>query len=326
MGKLSYTSATTLWNTNSTRECDMPAKLLIDIPTMNWAYTVLLEPGQEYSFGSAKGNFVSLPSYVASERHALITWHDAWLVEDLGSKLGTFVNNEPVTSPRPLTDKDILKIGTCEAVFQNPEAKAGQAELEHTKRVAAEQQSHLQNVLKPAAGQAGEPSDMVWVAQTLASIVQEVSANPGSRDEAYAVMLRHLREAIQADNGFVMIPDNLNMRWIIRAWVGDSSQWTQYEKSHPLPLTVTNRAYRMMQVVSNALGDAKTPSDDQPITSMSLEQLQVSSYIAVPLLEKGQKKGVLYFDTRAKDRKFRQRDVQLLEMAGTVILQIEAMG
>ena len=337
----------------------MPAKLLIDIATMNWAYTMLLEPGKAYTFGSAKGNVVSLPSHVAADHHAVLNYLDTWVLEDLGSDAGTFINGQRIATAQPLRDRDILKIGTCEAVYQDPEAKA---EAEALRRVAVQQQSHLKNVVdqaersgilraedlrkavqpqvtpvpdmpKEAAssesslpGFAAETADLVWVAQTLAAIVQEVLANPVSRDEAYALMLRHLRTAISADNGFVMIPDGTNMRWIIRAWVGDSAGWTDYEKTHPLPLTVTNRAYRMSTIVSNALaGSPSQQADEEPITSRSMEQLQVSSYIAVPLVEKTQKRGVLYFDTRSKDRKFRPRDVQLLQMAGSVILQIEAM-
>src|SRR5437868_106597 len=112
----------------------MPAKLLIDIPTMNWAYTVLLEQEREYSFGSAKGSSVTLPSHVASENHAVVRFNTGWVVQDCGSKAGTYVNGQAVAEARPLRDRDILKIGTCEVVFQNPEIAAGKAEVDHTRR------------------------------------------------------------------------------------------------------------------------------------------------------------------------------------------------
>ncbi len=332
----------------------MAAKLLIDIPTMNWAYTVLLDSQREYSFGTSRSNSFLLPPGSGSERHAILVWRNDWVLEDCGSEAGISVNRLP-TSSCALKDQDIIKVGPCEAVYQNPEAAAGKQEQQFAHRVAETHQSALQNVVDRAhagnvglnelqtalGGRATEPDastdapapsqrsadvrtseDLVWVAQQLAAIMSSVLKNPAGRDETYGLMLQHLRDVIGADNGFVMIPDQSNMRWIIRAWVGDSDTWTQYERTHPLPLTVTNRAYRTMAVVSNAFGES-VRSDDEPLNSVSLQQLNVSSYIAVPLLEGQQRRGVLYFDTRNKDRKFRTRDIKLLELVGDCILEIE---
>lgn len=328
----------------------MTAKLRIDIPSMNWAYTILLNPFQQYSMGTAKDNEVPLPPGTASEHHALIAYRAGWVIEDLGSGKGTLVNDGIVALDR-LKHRDVISMGDCRIVFQNPTEEAGAAEVEHTQRVAEERKAALQSVVARAESgeakfaelekalyaddivpislapkrEAKEPTlgipDMIWAAQKLAAIMSDVMANPGGREEAYALMLGKLREAIQGDNGFVAIPNPKDSRWHIRAWVGDSSAWTQYEQEHPLPLTVTNRALQTKKVVSNAMEGAA----EEPIASLSLKQLKVSSYIAVPMGSETGRRGVLYFDTRNKAKKFSPRDVKLLEMAGNCILQIEEL-
>nr|ACS83699.1 hypothetical protein WISOIL_0010 [uncultured bacterium AOCefta2] len=326
----------------------MTAKLRIDIPSMNWAYTILLDPFLQYSLGTDKDNVIPLPPGTAEAHHALIAYRAGWVIEDLGSGKGTLVNDGIIALDR-LKHRDVITIGECRVSFQNPSEEAGVAEKEHTQRVAEERQAAFQNVVTRAeAGQAkfaelekalyadnvvpipltqkpeaktpvvGIP-DMIWAAQKLAAIMSEVVSKPGGREEAYAMMLGQLRDAIKADNGFVAIPSE--SRWHIRAWVGESNAWTQYEQEHPLPLTVTNRALQTKKVVSNALEGAA----EEPIASLSLKQLRVSSYIAVPFGAEAGKRGVLYFDTRKNNAKFAVRDVKLLELAGGCILQIEQL-
>lgn len=338
----------------------MAAKMLIDIPSMNWAYTVLLEKGKPYTFGTAKANSFPLPPGSAAEQHAKVEHRDAWMLEDCGSDIGTYVNGQRVEK-HPLKNQDQVRIGTCEAVFQNREEVAEKKEWEQTHRVAQEHRKKLEDVAsKAGSGQlnpqeleravgarsigAGlapqmvtpsmntpivrgkEPGpidaqDMIWVVQKLSSIMSGVLLHPGGRDETYHLLMTHLRDAIAADNGFVVMPDQMGTKWNVRAWVGDNSGWTQYEKEHPLPMTVTNRAYRTMTVVSNAIAGSST----EPINSFSLQQLNVSSYVAVPLVDNGQRRGVMYFDTRDSRKKFAARDVRLLELAGNFILEIEAL-
>lgn len=55
----------------------------------------------------------------ASRRHARFTWSsDGYFVEDLGSKNGTLVNDEPC-AVRPLQDRDQVLIGSTLAVFSD---------------------------------------------------------------------------------------------------------------------------------------------------------------------------------------------------------------
>ncbi len=58
---------------------------------------------------------IQLEDPYASARHARITRQGhAFVIEDLGSTNGTYLNEEPLTGPRPLHDGDRIRIGDCE--------------------------------------------------------------------------------------------------------------------------------------------------------------------------------------------------------------------
>ena len=66
-----------------------------------------------------EGAAVVLDSPTVSRRHArLVVDGSHATIEDLGSKNGTFLNNESVTSPRPLKDGDQIRVGSFLLTFR----------------------------------------------------------------------------------------------------------------------------------------------------------------------------------------------------------------
>lgn len=64
------------------------------------------------SLGRAPANTVVLPDPFVSAHHALLTWREGhWWLEDLGSKNGTTLNDEPVTRPTIVGAGDLIGIG-----------------------------------------------------------------------------------------------------------------------------------------------------------------------------------------------------------------------
>jgi DNA-binding winged helix-turn-helix (wHTH) protein len=65
---------------------------------------------------------VILDSSTVSRHHARITIDgSAARIEDLGSKNGTYVNDEPVTTVRPLQEGDRIRVGSFLLTFHRPE-------------------------------------------------------------------------------------------------------------------------------------------------------------------------------------------------------------
>jgi hypothetical protein len=61
---------------------------------------------------------IQLDDPFASSRHARISRQGRTLViEDLGSTNGTYLNDEPLTGPRPLHDGDQIRIGDSEFTY-----------------------------------------------------------------------------------------------------------------------------------------------------------------------------------------------------------------
>lgn len=190
-------------------------------------------------------------------------------------------------------------------------------------RAAAEEYSFDPERFQPAAPVTTESlpwEDSLWVAEQVAEILALIATrrNP-SVDAVFGDVLRRLRDAIGAENGFLMLPDHESRRWVIRAWAGEASEWTTYEKERPVPLTIANQAYKKDQIVSNAY----TAGTVQGNPSESLLMLQVYCYIAVPLHRNGEKAGVLYFDTRRTTKQFAPREVRFLERVATYLLEID---
>jgi hypothetical protein len=81
------------------------------------------DPGLAYdiSDGATLGRGdveIQLDDPFASSRHARISRQGRTMViEDLGSTNGTYLNDEPLTGPRPLHEGDQIRIGDCEFSF-----------------------------------------------------------------------------------------------------------------------------------------------------------------------------------------------------------------
>lgn len=161
--------------------------------------------------------------------------------------------------------------------------------------------------------------DALWIAEKTADVLGAMAGVQGQgRHAVQTVALQAIKGVIGAENGFLMVADRKDKRWVIRAWVGDPTEWTSFEKQHPVPLTAANQAFKEDRIVSNALGA------DDTSKSESMLILNVHCYIAVPLRRSGVKEGLLYFDTRRSLKAFADRDVKLIERVGGYILQMES--
>lgn len=73
----------------------------------------------EHVFGRDAGVTFPLNSSTVSRQHARITIKGvSATLEDLGSKNGTFLRGQAVTSPTPLADGDRIRMGDCELIFR----------------------------------------------------------------------------------------------------------------------------------------------------------------------------------------------------------------
>ena len=71
------------------------------------------------TLGRGAANTIVVPDTFASVEHALISWHSGqWWLEDLGSRNGTRLNEEPVSAPTVLSAGDAISVGQVKFRFQ----------------------------------------------------------------------------------------------------------------------------------------------------------------------------------------------------------------
>ncbi len=92
------------------------AKAIATLTTADGTMHPLLD--DESIIGRIGGNTVILADGSVSSKHArVLRTAEGFLIEDLGSRNGTFVNGDSVTDKRPLTDGDVVRFGKVLLTF-----------------------------------------------------------------------------------------------------------------------------------------------------------------------------------------------------------------
>ena len=78
---------------------------------------VALHAGENI-LGRGFDDVIEINLSTVSRRHARITLADAIVLEDLGSKNGTWLENERLTAPRELSDGAAVRLGSAEFTFR----------------------------------------------------------------------------------------------------------------------------------------------------------------------------------------------------------------
>ena len=93
-----------------------------DVPATHTPAQIIVEEGPDQgqrvtlrpitAVGRADTSHLVINDPFASTNHAMILWREGlWWLEDLGSHNGTYVNDERITQPVPLTSGDRIRIG-----------------------------------------------------------------------------------------------------------------------------------------------------------------------------------------------------------------------
>ncbi len=97
-------------------------------PASQYGYLTIINPGQSglppgkkfpldqsNTIGRAITNDIPLNDTFLSSEHALLEWDgSSWIVEDLGSTNGSWVNGRELDQPMPVNYGDIIQVGHVE--------------------------------------------------------------------------------------------------------------------------------------------------------------------------------------------------------------------
>jgi len=94
------------------------AKITWRDPSTGEARQFVLSEGATITIGRNLSNEICIREEHVSRQHAVINYqYGLFMISDLGSANGTFVNGKPVTEPYPLTSGDVIRLYVPELQF-----------------------------------------------------------------------------------------------------------------------------------------------------------------------------------------------------------------
>lgn len=87
------------------------AKVTWQDPETGQTREFVLEEGATATIGRSPNNTIPIPERHVSRQHAVISFRDGiFMIADLGSANGSFVNDKPLTDPFPLAHGDVIRL------------------------------------------------------------------------------------------------------------------------------------------------------------------------------------------------------------------------
>jgi phosphoserine phosphatase RsbU/P len=266
-----------------------------------------------------------LDTGAVSRHHAELVREDqAFVINDLQSRNGTYVNGNRITAPTPLTDNARIKI--CEYLFtfhsdiaKPPSAPAIDLVVTDGKADTATIMSTLD--ASTSNGLSGIIVEVRPEAKLRAML--EISRNLGSVlrvDEVLPKILDSLFKIFsQADRGFILLNDDNAKRLIPKAV---KNRREQGDDSLRISRTIVKQVMENGQAI--LLADAS--SDQQFNMSQSISDFRIRSIMCVPLVSQATNKpfGIIQIYTEDRRHQFTQEDLDLLvSVASTAAIALE---
>ena len=278
--------------------------------------------GQEFlisptlSIGRNPGNGIVLDDAQVSRKHAVIESTESGTnLKDLGSGNGTFVDNRRILEYR-LTDGQEFRVGSVELKYEGePGSAADSTPLGSGSRVkfddtatgtvqASSTENVFQTMFSPAP-QAANTDELRATQKRLAAIYEanQVISSENDLGKLFAHVLDQIFKLVPANNGVLMMANEetgaLEARFE-KTGVGDAE------------IRVSSTIVQQAFDNEEALLIQDAASDDRFDASASIMTANISSAMAVPLVQQGEKLGVLYVDTRGSTGAFDHSDLELI--------------
>ena len=250
----------------------------------------------ETILGRQHDSTICLLGRAISRHHARITRLDGhWLIEDLDSSNGTFLNGQrlPPHAPARLTERDTLQIGPYVFGLRQPAATAPPSEPELVIRETVNATIH-QTLLGP------DPTAKLQVVLDIAHHL----ARTLNVDELLDKLLAKVMQLFpQADRALAILKEGDGL--VLRAQNARRPQGDDF----PFSRTIVRRA--LSEGVGLISDDVK--QDQRFHASQTLAGLELRSMMCVPMIDAdGKRLGVLQIDRYGKGYGFNVEDLQLL--------------
>lgn len=255
--------------------------------------------GTQISIGRSSECVIPIKDRYLSRKHAeLVATNGVWLLKDLGSVNGTYLNGVRVERDVPLKPGDRIRLGDTEIVFETPE--------QNTDRFLS------------IADTAERPS--------IAIPIQEIEATPAGTDVARLQTLNTLARDLIEDRpmhelfGFIVdrVMEHLSpSRAAIALLREDGKSFTHVElrrrdRNDQSELTISHTLLAEIVEEKKALAVVDVGADEKLSAAHSIVMQGIRSIVAAPLMIGDSVVGLLYVDYLVTQRKNSEDDVRLL--------------
>jgi adenylate cyclase len=255
---------------------------------------------------------VRLSDREVSRRHSQIERDGhGYLLSDLGSSNGTFVNGQRIDAPARLNDGDEVLIGTSRLLFRleplDGEEAAAIVQMEPPG-------APLEGVIARVEAKANfAPADQVADAAQLKRDYERLRI--GHEFSRYVRLERNLDELltrilaiafdlIPADNGVILLRDSVSKELVIQAM--------RQRKPGQGKVLVSGTLLKQVQGTRQGVLTSDAITDERFAGSQSIIAVGMRSGMAVPLLSGDEVKGVLFLDSRERVAAFTTKDLEVL--------------
>ncbi len=272
---------------------------------------------EQYRLGRASVNELAFPAdHKLSREHLLFQRvAEGWILRDLNSRNGTFVNGIRVAEPTRLAHGDRVTAGHL-CIRYDTRGEFKDAKLNEIKFVEQEFSTarttvslNLKSALEKSTDLSGRPTLESAHLGTLVRAARELAGH-GALDKLFELVLSFSLEAVNASRGVVMTREpNGDLR--TRAIRGEG-----FAISSMVRDLVTKEGKSLL------VRDARSDQDFASRTSILAQQIR--SILAVPLQTDEAVIGLLYLDSLSLMREFSVEDLNLVTvMANLAAIRIE---
>ena len=256
-----------------------------------------------YEIGRAESNDITYLDVPGLSRKHLTIKQDGpnWVVQDLGSTYGTFVNKKRLTEPQVLQSGDRISAGELSLTFSIPESAAQSvvyvenpaAESEKTTVISASLEGLLKEETEGSSS--GHAKALIQAGRELAGHMPLA--------KLFELILDLSVEAVGAARGALMILEKDDLQ--VRASKGEG-------------IRISSRVRDLVIGEKRSLLVHDALTDEALAGRASIVQDQIRSMIAIPLQTKERVIGLIYLDSPFLVREFTKADLSLLTVMGNI--------
>jgi len=261
---------------------------------------------EAFPIGRHTANALRLSDLAASRHHCRIEpAGGGFVVRDLGSRQGTFVNGRPVHEHR-LQEGDLVAVGETLLLFQ---AREGETVREDPTVLSDEGSFTARTTIQHYVGRPREEGLESRDLQALLRIAA-VLQSPRSTAELARSLLERVLSAVPGERAALLLADRGT------AEIAGAFTLDRRGSAAPFPVSRTLAQRTLEEGVSLLADDVLLEERLAGVESLRAERIR--SLIAAPLTQQGRTLGLLYVDTREPGPSFEERHLQMLSALGAL--------